>query len=222
MFKLIIAIIQRDLRIYMCNKGEWASTLLFFVIICCLFPMALGQDQEKLIWMGPGIIWVAALLASLLSLESLFRAELQAGVFEQCLVSPYPLPLLITGKMFAHWLANGLPLVIVAPILGSFFSLPSSINFILFITLLLGTPSLSLVGQIGVALTASLPRGGMLLAILILPLYLPILILGTVIITISSEGLPVIGHLAILSAIAITALALAPVAVAGALTVSTT
>ena len=220
--QVLFAVIQRDLLIYSRHKGEWAGAILFFLIVASLFPMALDPKPETLIWLAAGIIWVSALLATILSQEGLFRSDHQDGLFEQLLISPHPVPLLVFAKMLADWLATGLPLILVTPLIGFIFNLPFERLLVLTTTLLMGTPTLSALGLVGVSLTLSMPRGGIMLAVLILPLYVPILILGAQAVTLSAEGLPIQGYLALMAAIAIMAIVLAPLAVSSALKVNST
>ncbi len=215
MKNIFIEIIKRDLLLYMRSKGEWGSTLLFFIMIVSLFPLVLESNMLKPI--APAIIWIGALLATLLSLESLFRADKNIGVFEQFLLSPHSMPMLVAAKMIAHWLATGLPLLLVTPFIGIAFDLSIYELKILVETLLLGTPSLSMIGILGVALTINLARGGLLLAILVLPLYIPILILGASAVILAIEGYMIQGQLALLAAFTICSMVLTPIAVAGAL-----
>lgn len=207
-------IVARDLKIYWQQKSESWATVLFFVIVCSLFPLALGPLPETALWLVPCIIWVAVLLATILAQESLIRTDQQLGVLEQLVLSPYALSMLLSGKVVANWLVTGLPLVIITPLLGLSFALPGATIKLLTVSLLLGTPTLSLLGILGTALTISLPRGGLLLAILILPLYTPVLVLGTAVGVLSLHGVNSIGHLALLLAIGILALLLVPLAVA--------
>jgi len=222
MLSAIKTIVWRDLVFYARNRSELISPLMFFIMVTALFSIALGAQPANLNWAAAGIIWVAAILATLLSLDRIFRADFEDGIIDQLLMSPYPLPVLVCAKSIAHWLAIGLPLVIVTPILAMLLQIkPATIN-ILCITLLLGTPALSLIGSIGVSLTIGLKRGGMLLAVIVLPLYIPILIFGSGGIVAAAYGQSAIGHLALLLAILILATLLAPFAVASALKVSLT
>lgn len=220
MFDAIKTILWRDLSLYYRSKGEWLSPLLFFVIVISLFPMALGPEPSRLSWASAGIIWVAAILATLLSLDRIFRSDYEDGIVDQLVLSPYPLPALVLAKALTHWIAIGLPLSILSPLLGILLGIPTEVLLALSLTLLLGTPTLSLVGSIGVALTVALRRGGMLLAVIVLPLYVPILVFGSSGLLSAMNGTPFLGHLALLGAMLIVALLLAPVAVAAALRVS--
>src|SRR5947207_4610246 len=171
--------LARDLKSSLRSKAELGIQLLFYVIVVTLFPLATTPERTLLATMGPGVLWVAALLASLLSLPRLFAADYADGTLEQIALSPYPLEALVAGKILAHWLTTGLPVVILAPLLGVQYSMDGESLAMLSAALLLGTPILSLLGAIGAALTLGLLAGGSLLALLILPLYVPVLIFGT-------------------------------------------
>ena len=170
--------VARDLRLALRSKAELGVQLLFYVIVVSLFPLGVGPEAVLLRAIGPGVLWVAALLASLLSLSRIFSSDFGDGALEQMALSPYPLPALISGKIAAHWLTGGLPLVVISPFLGMQFGLSVGELAVLSAGLLLGTPILSLLGAIGAALTLGLRAGGGLLALLILPLYVPVLIFG--------------------------------------------
>lgn len=212
-----LGLLRRDLRLGVRRRGELLNPLLFFVLVASLFPLGVGPGPTILATIAPGVIWVAALLATLLSMERLFRSDFEDGALEQLLLSPYPLPLLVLAKVLAHWLVTGLPLLLVSPLLGLLLHLPAEAVRTLPLALLLGTPVLSLVGAIGVALTVGLRRGGVLLTLLVLPLYVPVLIFGTAAVAAAAAGLPVSGQLALLGALLALALSLAPFAAAAAL-----
>jgi heme exporter protein B len=195
--------------------------LLFFILIVTLFPLGIGPEPKVLTRIAPGIIWVAALLASMLSLERLFKADYNDGSLEQMLLSPQPLPILVLAKVFAHWLLTGVPLILVSPLLAVLLQLESNSYLALIATLSLGTPVLSLMGAIGVALTVGLRKGGVLLSLLILPLYIPVLIFATSAMDAAGMNLPYDGHLAIIGAMLVAALVLAPIAIGASLRVST-
>ncbi len=214
------AVIARDLRIAARGSGQVAQPLLFFTLTCTLFPLAVSPEPALLRTIGPGVIWVAALLATLLSLEGLFRSDFDDGSLEQLVISPWPLPLLLLAKVVAHWLLTGLPLLLLSPLLGLLLHLPTAAFGTLLATLALGTPVLSLIGAIGVALTVGLRRGGMLLSLLVLPLYIPVLIFAAGAVSAGAAGLPVAGHLALLGALLALAAALAPFAATAALKIS--
>ena len=167
-----VFLLRRDLLLAVRNRAEYAMPLLFFVLVITLFPLALGTSPELLARIAPGIIWVAALL----SLDSIFRSDFDDGSLEQILLSAHPVAVLVLAKVCAHWLVTGLPLLLVAPLLAEMLGMPSSAQPILLLTILLGTPILSLIGSIGVALTVGLRKGGIILSLLVLPLYVPVLI----------------------------------------------
>lgn len=206
----IFTLIRYEILITMRLAFNWLTPLLFFVIVVCLFPLALGPDASLLNKMAPAVIWVAALLAVLLSMGNIFRLDAQEGGIDLLLLSPYPLTLLVLGKIIAHWITNCLPLILISPLLGLLLNLNSQEEFALFISLLLGTPVLSLLGAIGAALTVSIRSSGLLLPILIMPLYIPVLIFGTGSILAANEHLRLDGYFAIMGALILLSLAFAP------------
>lgn len=214
------AIIRRDLVLALRRRSEIANPLLFFVLVITLFPLGIGAQPNLLTAIAPGIIWVSALLAAMLSLDGLFRSDFDDGSLEQILLSPHPASILVLGKIIAHWLVTGLPLLMIAPLLAIFLGLPSQSLGILLLTLLLGTPVLSLIGAIGVALTVGLRRGGMILSLLVLPLYVPVLIFASNAVSMSASGLPISAQINILIAILLITLVLAPWPTAAALKMS--
>lgn len=214
------AIIRRDLLLAFRRRAEMANPLFFFVLVVTLFPLAVGAQPNLLRAMAPGVIWVSALLAALLSLDSLFRSDFEDGSLEQMLLSPHALSVLVLGKIIAHWLVTGLPLLLVAPLLAVFLGLPEQAMGTLWLTLILATPLLSLIGAIGVALTVGLRRGGMLLSLLVLPLYVPVLIFASGAVDRAASGLPVGAQLYILLAMLLSALVLVPLPTAAALKMS--
>ncbi len=220
LFTAFTALLKRDLTIAYRHRGELANPILFFVIVLSLFPLAISPEASILKTLAPGAIWVAALLATLLSMDALFRSDFDDGTLEQMLVSAHPLSLLVLAKVTAHWLVTGLPLLLVAPLLGVLFQLQGNTLLALCATLLLGTPVLSLVGAIGIALTVGLRRGGVLLSLLILPLYIPVLIFGAHAVNTAAAGLPIQGQLLFLGAMLVLSLTLAPLATAAALRIS--
>lgn len=220
LLRAFFAIIYRDLLIAFRRRAEILNPLLFFVLTITLFPLSVGANPRLLAGVGPGIIWVAALLAALLSLDSLFRSDFEDGSLEQILLSPHPNSVLVLAKVIAHWLVTGLPLLIVAPLLAVFLGLAQQAVVILAITLLLGTPVLSLIGAIGVALTVGLRRGGMILSILVMPLYVPVLIFASTTVTIAGQGGAISAQINILIAMLLAALALTPWPTAAALKMS--
>ncbi|GGB72261.1 heme exporter protein CcmB [Shewanella inventionis] len=216
-----MTLLQRDLRIAIRHRGDIFNPLLFFILVVTLFPLGIGPEPQVLTRVAPGIIWVAALLASMLSLERLFKADYSDGSLEQMLLSPQPLVILVLAKVFAHWILTGVPLILVAPLLAVLLHLDSNSYVALMATLALGTPVLSLLGAIGVALTVGLRKGGVLLSLLILPLYIPVLIFATSAIDSASINLPYTGQLAIIGAMLIGSLIMAPFAIGASLRVST-
>ena len=214
-------VMNRDLKVAIHNKGDILNPLIFLVIVITLFPLGIGPETNLLTRIAPGIIWVAALLSALLSLERLFKNDFIDGSLEQMLLSPQPLFIMVLAKITAHWLLTGLPILIIAPLLGLMLHMESLAYPALMITLAIGTPVLSLIGAIGVALTVGLKKGGVLLSLLILPLYIPLLIFATGAIEAASLGMPYGSHLAIISALLIGAITLSPFAVSSALRVST-
>ncbi|MCL1115339.1 MULTISPECIES: heme exporter protein CcmB [Shewanella] len=219
--KAFTTLLQRDLRIAIRHRGDIFNPLLFFILVVTLFPLGIGPEPQVLTRVAPGIIWVAALLASMLSLERLFKADYNDGSLEQMLLSPQPLVILVLAKVFAHWILTGVPLILVAPLLAVLLHLDSNSYVALMATLALGTPVLSLLGAIGVALTVGLRKGGVLLSLLILPLYIPVLIFATSAIDSASINLPYSGQLAIIGAMLIGSLIMAPFAIGASLRVST-
>jgi len=213
-------ILKRDLVLAARQPSDIINPLLFFVLVIVLFPFAVGSDAKLLVEISTGIVWVAALLASMLSLDSVFRQDFQDGTLEEMILSAHPTSILVLAKVLAHWLMTGLPLLLVSPILAIMLGMPDDGVFILIVTLLLGTPVLSLVGSIGVALTVGLRSGGVILSLLILPLYIPVLIFGSGAVSNSIAGLDVSGQIYMLSAFTVMAVFLAPVAIAASLKIS--
>lgn len=212
-------VLRRELRLAWRQGNELVNPLWFFLIVITLFPLGIGPEPALLRRIAPGIIWVAALLACLLSLERLFRDDAQDGTLEQLLLLPAPLPLTVLGKVCAHWLVTGLPLLLMSPLASLLLSLDVATWRALALTLLLGTPTLSLLGVIGVALTLGARRGSVLLSLLLLPLFVPVLIFATAAVDNAASGLPVDGYLAVLGALLAGSVTLAPFATAAALRV---
>ncbi len=215
-----LGLLRRDLQIAIRKRSELLNPILFFILVVSLFPLGIGPEPRLLGEIAPGIIWVAALLATLLSMERLFRSDFEDGALEHLLLSPHALSLLALAKVLAHWLVTGLPLILVSPLLGVLLHLPTEAIRVLPLTLLLGTPILSLLGAVGVALMVGLRRGGVLLTLLVLPLYIPVLIFGTAAVAAAGAGLPVSGQLALLGAMLALALTLSPLATAAGLRIS--
>lgn len=219
-FAAIRIALVRDLRVALRSRGELAVQLLFYAIVVSLFPLASSPERNLLVALGPGVLWVAALLASLLSLHRLFASDLADGTLEQLALSPYPLPALVGGKVLAHWLATGLPVVLLAPLLGLQYALPGDTLAIVALSLVIGTPILSLVGAIGAALTLNARGGGSLLALLVLPLYAPVLIFGAGSADALRAGLSATPSLSLLAAGLLVALVGAPFAAAAAVRIA--
>jgi heme exporter protein B len=213
-------LLKRDLTLAIRHRAEILNPLLFFVLVTSLFPLGIGADPKLLQAVGPGVIWVAALLAALLSLEGIFRSDFEDGTLEQFLLSSHPVSVLVLAKVLAHWLITGLPLLVISPLLGVLLGLPGDAIIILLVTLALGTPVLSLIGAVGVALTVGLRKGGMILSLLVLPLYVPLLIFAASAVDTAAAGLPVTAHLSLISALLVLALSLSPLATAAALRIS--
>jgi heme exporter protein B len=214
-------VFKRDITIALRHKDDIFNPLLFFIMVTTLFPLGIGPEPQTLARIAPGIIWVAALLASLLSLDRLFKSDYADGSLEQMLLSPCPVFILVLAKILAHWCLTGLPLILVTPILAVMLNLDTNAYSAMFITLLLGTPVLSFIGAIGVALTVGIKKGGVLLSLLVLPLYIPVLIFATSAVDTASMNLPYTGQVAIIAALFVGSVLLAPFAVSAALKVST-
>jgi heme exporter protein B len=214
------AIFMRDLRLALRRRADTAAALFFFVIVASLFPLGVGPEPALLRTMAAGVLWVAALLASMLSLGRLFADDHADGTLEQLLLSVCPLPLIVLSKMAAHWLCSGLMLSLVAPLLALQFDLPGEAIGVLLVTLLLGTPLLSLIGGIGAALTVGVRGASVLLSVLVLPLCVPVLIFGAGAVDAAVSGLAVSAHYSLLAAMLVAALFLAPWAAAAALRIA--
>lgn len=202
------------------RRSDVLTTLFFFIIVVSLFPLGVGPEPNILRTMASGVVWVAALLASMLSLGRMFSSDYADGTLEQMLLSPVSLAALVTGKAISHWLVTGIPLVLMAPILGIQYDLPGDALLVLTLSLLLGTPVLSLIGAIGAALTLGLRGGGVLVSILVLPLYIPVLIFGTGAVEASSAGMEFGAHFSILGAFLLVSIVFSPWATAASLRIS--
>jgi heme exporter protein B len=220
MLKTLKCVVRRDLLLAFRRRSDILITVFFFVIVVSLFPLGIGPEPELLRVMAPGILWVAALLASMLALGRLFAIDYADGTLEQMLLLPEPLSIIVIGKVMAHWLVAGLPLVLLAPVMALQFGLPGASVEVLFYSLLIGTPVLSLVGAIGAALTLGVRGGGVLISLLVLPLYIPVLIFGAGAVGAEASGLGSDAHLFLLGGVLAAALALAPWASAAALRIS--
>jgi heme exporter protein B len=220
MLDLLMLVIRRDLILAMRRRADVLTTLVFFVMVVSLFPLGVGPELGMLRKMAPGVLWVAALLASMLSLGRLFSADYLDGTLEQMMLAPQSLSMLVLGKMVAHWMVSGLPLVLMAPVLGLQFDMSVQALGVLIIGLLLGTPILSMMGAIGAALTLGLRGGGVLLSLLVLPLCIPVLIFGAGAVDAVSSGLSIASHLSLLGALLVLALVFTPWVTAQALRIS--
>ena len=220
MWSVFATLVHRDVLLTFRRRSDVLAAVFFFIIVVSLFPLGVGPERELLRTMAPGVLWVAALLASMLSLGRLFALDFADGTLEQMLLSPEPLTVIVGAKVLAHWLVSGLPLVILAPVLALQFDLPFDAIEVLVISLLLGTPILSLMGAIGAALTLGLRGGGVLVALLVLPLYIPVLIFGAGAVGAQASGLGGTAHLHLLAALLAASSVLAPPAASAALRVS--
>jgi heme exporter protein B len=217
---VLAAVVRRDVTLALRRRSDVLTTFFFFVIVASLFPLGVGAEPTILRSIAPGVLWVAALLASMLALVRLFASDFSDGTLEQLALSPQPLVLLVLAKVLAHWLVTGLPLVAIAPVLGLQFDLPPVALAVMTTALLLGTPCLSLIGAIGAALTLGVRGAGGLLALLVLPLYIPVLIFGAGAVAASAAGMDTSGHLSLLGAFLLIALVLGPVAAAAAIRIA--
>lgn len=220
MFSAFFTVVRRELLLAMRRRADFLTVLFFFIIVVSLFPLGVGPEADTLRTIAPGVVWVAALLASMLALGRLFYNDYVDGTLEQMLLVPQPLSILVLGKVFAHWLVSGLPLVFIAPVMGLQFDLDGEAIIILIGALMLGTPILSLIGAIGAALTLGVRGGGVLISLLILPLYIPVLVFGAGAVEASASGLGAQAHLSLLGAGLFVSMVLAPWATAAALKIS--
>lgn len=212
--------LTRDLLIALKRKNDILNPFMFFVIVVSLFPLAISPEPSKLSEISAGVVWIAVLLSAMLSMDSLFRADFEDGSLEMLLMSPHPLFFLVLAKNLSHWLVSGLPVVLASPLLGYMLNLPSASYTTLFLSLLIGTPTLSLIGSIAVALTVGLGSRGLILAVITLPFSVPVLIFGTLAVQASATGLPAGGYLALMLALLAGSLSLAPLTSAAALRIS--
>jgi heme exporter protein B len=218
--KAFFALLRRDLLLAFRRRTELLFPVIFLLVVISLFPLGIGPSPQLLARIAPGVIWIAALLATVISLDALFRSDFEDGTLEQFIISGHPLTLISLAKIVAHWLVAGLPIVLLSPLLAVWMNLPTESMGVMILTLALGTPILSLIGSIGVGLTISLKRGGQLLSLLVFPLYVPILIIATAAVMAASDGLPYMQFLGLLVAGLITSVTLAPFAAAAALKIS--
>ncbi len=215
--RTFLSLVGRELRLAFRQGADAVMALLFFVMAVVLFPLGIGPELQILAWISTGVLWVTALLAALLSLERLYLADYEDGTLDLLTLSPLPLELVALAKVLAHWLTTGLPLLVVAPALASFLGMAERGLPVLVLALAVGTPTLSLVGSVCAALTLGARRGGVLLPILVLPLYIPVLVFGTSGVTAALDGLDAGASLMILGGLLLGALVLAPWATAAAL-----
>ena len=216
----VLAVLRRDLTVAYRRSADVLNPLIFFAIVVALFPLGVGPEPNMLRAVAPGVLWVAALLAAMLSLGRMFSEDFHDGSLELVLLAPHPLTVLVLAKVLAHWLLTGLPLVLISPLLALQLQLPPEATRTLIITLLLGTPTLSLLGSVGAALTLGLRGGGVLVSLLVLPLYTPVLIFGASAVATTAQGLSPDAHLSLLGAILALAVTFTPLATAAAIRIS--
>jgi len=216
-WQAMTGVLRRDMRLAFRRKAEWLGAVFFFVLVAALFPLAIGPEPDTLRLIGPGVLWVAAVLASMLSLGRLFEADHQDGSLEQLALSAAPLSWLVAAKLLAHWLIAGLPLVLLSPLLGMQYALAPPALAMLALTLLIGTPVLSLLGAIGAALTLGVRGGGVLQSLLLLPLTVPVLVFGTGAVDAHLRGLGGQAHVSVMLALLLVSAAFSPWASAAAL-----
>lgn len=217
---ILSQLIRRDMRVAMRQRSEFLNPIIFLLVVITLFPLAVGPGADTLSRIAPGVIWVSAILSAMLGLERMFRDDFRDGALEHMMLLPCPIELSVLGKIIVHWLLTAVPLLLISPLLALLLNLPMQALPTLILTLLLGTPVLSAVGAIGVALTVSLNRGGALLSLLLLPLLIPLLIFATAAVEAAGMGLSAGGPLALMAAFLVLALGLSPLAVKAALQVS--
>lgn len=215
-----LAELRADLTLAYRNKSALFNPLLFFIMVAVLFAFGVGPETTILSTLAPGVIWVSALLSSLLALDHLFREDYENGSLEQLILSPHSSSALVLAKVIVHWLVTGLPLIVISPFIGMMMQLPTQAYQAMLLSLLLGTPALSLIGAVGVGLTAGIKRSGLLLSLLVIPLFIPVLIFGASAVQASAVGLPFSGQLYLLSAFSVMSLMLAPFAASAAIKIS--
>jgi|TARA_B110000459_G_C16615865_1_gene498833 heme exporter protein B len=219
-WKAFLSTLKRDLLISFKRKNDIANPFMFFFIVVSLFPIGIGPDADKLSEIATGVIWIAVLLSSMLSMDNLYRADFEDGSLEQLLLSPNPLFFLVLAKNISHWLVSGVPVILVSPVLAYMLNLPSQAYGVLVLSLLIGTPIISLLGSIAVALTVGLGSRGLILAVITLPMSVPVLIFGTLAVQSQLNGISPTGYLSLLFAMFAASLSLAPLASAAALRIS--
>lgn len=217
MMRAAAATVRRDIQLALRHGADSLAVVLFFVLAVILFPFGVGPEPNILARIAAGVIWVAALLASMLALERLFQTDYEDGSLEIMALAPLPLEAVVAAKIVAHWITTGLPLLLAAPVLALLLNMPGDAFWVLIVALALGTPSLSLVGAIGAALILGARRGGVLLSLVLLPLYIPVLIFGVAAVDAAASGLPARPHLLLLASFLLAAMALAPLAAGAAL-----
>ncbi len=217
---LLGLVIRRDLLLAMRRRADVLTTLVFFVMVVSLFPLGIGPEPDMLRKMAAGVLWVAALLASMLSLPRMFSADYLDGTLEQMMLAPQSLTMMVSGKIVAHWMLSGLPLVVIAPVLGLQFDMSAQALWVLMLALLLGTPVLSMIGAVGAALTLGLRGGGVLVSLLVLPLCIPVLIFGAGAVEAVNSGMAAVSNLSLLGAFLLFALVFTPFVAAQALRIS--
>ncbi len=217
---VFVSVVQRDLLLAVRRRADVLTSFFFFIIVVSLFPLGIGPEPNTLREIAPGVVWVAALLASMLALQRLFAGDYADGTLEQLVLSAQPLTVLVLGKIVAHWLVTGIPLVLIAPLLGLQFDLPADALGVMTAGLLLGTPVLSLLGAIGAALTLGVRGAGGLVALLVLPLYIPVLIFGAGAVAAAVSGQSAEGHMSLLAAFLLFSLVAAPWATAAAIRIA--
>lgn len=220
MLNIFFCVVRRDLTLAYRRRADALTSLFFFIIVVSLFPLGVGPEPNQLRMMAPGILWVAALLASMLSLGRMFSLDYLDGTLEQMLIGGAPLGVVVIGKVIAHWLVSGFPLVLTAPVLGLMFDVSPDALLILTVSLLLGTPVLSLIGAVGAALTLGVRGGGVLVSLLVLPLYVPVLIFGAGAVGAQVSGMGGQAHLLLLAAFLVVSGLFAPWAAAAGLRIS--
>ena len=218
--RAFMRLLRRDLLASLRYRNDWVNPLFFLLMVVTLFPLGISPDPKTLTMIAPGVLWIAALLSTLLAVDSLFLQDFEDGTLEQLLLSPSSLYLMVVAKVFAHWLVTGLPVALLAPILSIMLNLSGEGLWVLMLTLLLGTPTLALISAIGAALTVGIRRGGMLVSLIALPLHVPVLILGTGAVQAVSEGFAYSAHLSLMVAMLALAVVLAPFAIAASLRIS--
>ena len=210
-------VLKRDLKINFSQRGELINPLFFFLMVVSLFPIGVSPEATVLRTLAPGVVWIAALLATLIAADSLFQQDFEDGSLEQLVLAPEPLYFSVLAKVIVHWLVTGLPLTLFAPLLGVMFYLPWESIRVLALTLLIGTPVMALINAIGAALTVGVRRGGMLIPLIVLPLHIPILIFGTQAVKATEEGFDMTGQISLMLAMFVAALSLAPLAISAGL-----